>query len=542
MQSIRKNHLLYTLRAIRKFPAEFFYLDWQGMGLGIYAQNLTDKLSVTLPWQSSQSAMPMDPSLSVEPARQHEGFLVQLPRTYLPVLLQWLQSLSCPDLGIRIEDQKVILASGQIQFPMPATSIRSWIDAEITPAPKESSPDYPVCSLPLSVFRDLLKKSLQQVDPKATDPRMRGVCFELSAHTPNTCIREGVCASLPISRVDLRLSATNGETLSVMETPVTWHCLKNLRAFRQVGQESLDWTSKALSSLASLVDKALLTLSFFDDLHGLRLSVDPVDTEQNSAPGFAIDLPWEAVPFLNYLPWLQAQQESPQVTLPATTILSACRLQHAIASDYLRLEDLGKRLGLLSGTATQERIEQALDRLSASLGSRLACLESQPIDPIEHPAVQALLENQSHALPARKKKSPSLDGLNLCVTALTDPVHQAWAVTEPVQRDSNHNGQRATTRLLSTHALLQSLQQLKGSQITLTLPDRSLLRIDKVQPKGRETHVISCKVLEPAIGQRELLEQVKPTAAIAQAPENTRDFANAVLASRNQAVPIVPSD
>ncbi len=513
MQNIHLSSLIHSFRAIRKFPADFFYLDWQGMGLGIYAQNLKDKISVTLPWQSSQSAIAIDPSLSVEPAQQHEGFLVELPWTYLAVLIQGLQSLSGPDLGIHIEGRKVLFSSDKAHFSVPVISIRSRTDAELASAPKESSPDYPVCSLPLSAFRDLLKKSLAHVDPRATDPRIRGVCFELSVHTPSTCAREGVWASLPISRVDLRLSATNGETLSVLETPVTWHCLKNLRAFRQVGHESLDWTSKSLSWLSKLVDnKASITLSFFEDFHGLRLSVDPINPEQNSAPGFAIDLPWETVPFVNYIYWLERSSESPQVTLPANSLLSACQIQHAIASDYLRLEDLGNRIGIFSGDATQEQIQ-----------------------------------------PATAKEPYSLEEPD------TYPTHQAWAVTEEVQRhsvlpasgqesatqtttDQEHSGQKAAPRLLSTHALLQSLQQLKGSQLTVTLPDRSLLRIDKVQPKGRETHVISCKVLEPAIGQRELQEQEKPATAIAQAPENTRDFANAVLASRKQAVPIVPSD
>jgi len=100
--------------------------------------------------------------------------------------------------------------------------------------------------------------------------------------------------------------------------------------------------------------------------------------------------------------------------------------------------------GLLSGTATQEQIEQAMDRLSASVGSHIACLESQPMPPIEHPAVQALLEGQAHALPAKRKKPYSPEGLTLYFTPLADPIHQAWAVTEPVQRDSSHNRQRAT--------------------------------------------------------------------------------------------------
>ncbi len=74
--------------------------------------------------------------------------------------------------------------------------------------------------------------------------------------------------------------------------------------------------------------------------------------------------------------------------------------------------------GLLSGTATKEQIEQAMDRLSASVGSHIACLESQPMAPIEHPAVQALLESQPHDLPAKRKKPYSPEGLTLCVTPL----------------------------------------------------------------------------------------------------------------------------
>ncbi len=405
MFSVSRNLLLHTVRAISQFPAESFSLDWQNAGLAISASDLVQRFSVTLPWIDRDSST-------------NHGIIAECPSLYQKSLVQFLSKISAPTIRVTRDGSQVLFSADPSSYALPTLRVQSFQDAETLPAPPIPVTDQPVCSLRLSHFLSRLQISLRQVDPKAPDPRIRGVCLELNAHTPTTSIREGVCASLPISRVDLRMSATNGESLSVVETPVTWHCLKNLQSFRLVGYESLAWVSFALRSLTRVVgNTTLLTLTFLDDLQGLRLQVDPVS---RSDPSFSIEVPWEPAPFIHYLPLLQ-HRDSANITLPAKTLISACRVLRAIDSEYLRLDDLGDRLGLLAATATEERMDESCQQLRQSVATPLTCLEALPAAPV---ADLPLLENPAGAgvVPAnlaRSKPEPSpsyLDRLDIRVS------------------------------------------------------------------------------------------------------------------------------